>query len=131
MRPPGTAPAPCRLLTVRCSAATLASITSRWASAVGSGAAMNGPIGKPNAVVTGRDRAGVQGGVVGGSGLLVAGDEAADHVHMVEYRLVERLHEEGHTIILVTHERDIAEHADRTIHIRDGQVESDIRNAGG
>lgn len=39
-----------------------------WASAVGSGAPMNAPIGKANAVVTGRDRAGVQGGVVGGSG---------------------------------------------------------------
>jgi putative ABC transport system ATP-binding protein len=42
-------------------------------------------------------------------------------------RLFERLHEEGHTIILVTHERDIAEHAHRTIFIRDGQVESDER----
>jgi putative ABC transport system ATP-binding protein len=42
-------------------------------------------------------------------------------------RLFERLHEDGHTIILVTHERDIAEHAHRTIHIRDGQVESDER----
>jgi TonB family protein len=39
-----------------------------WASAVGNGAAMNGPIGKPNALVTGRDRSGVQGGAVGGSG---------------------------------------------------------------
>ena len=42
-------------------------------------------------------------------------------------RLFERLHEEGHTIILVTHERDIAEHAHRTIFIRDGKIESDER----
>jgi putative ABC transport system ATP-binding protein len=42
-------------------------------------------------------------------------------------RLFERLHGEGHTIILVTHERDIAEHAYRTINIRDGQVEKDER----
>jgi putative ABC transport system ATP-binding protein len=42
-------------------------------------------------------------------------------------RLFERLHQQGHTIILVTHERDIAEHAHRTIHIRDGQIESDER----
>ena len=42
-------------------------------------------------------------------------------------KLVERLHEQGHTIILVTHERDIAEHAHRTIHIRDGKIESDER----
>ena len=42
-------------------------------------------------------------------------------------KLFERLHEAGHTIILVTHERDIADHAHRTIHIRDGQIESDER----
>lgn len=33
-----------------------------------------------------------------------------------------RLSEEGRTIILVTHERDIAEHAKRVVHIRDGVV---------
>ena len=38
-------------------------------------------------------------------------------------RLFERLHGEGNTIILVTHERDIADHAHRTIHIRDGRIE--------
>jgi putative ABC transport system ATP-binding protein len=42
-------------------------------------------------------------------------------------RLFERLHAEGNTIILVTHERDIADHAHRTIHIRDGRIESDER----
>ena len=40
-------------------------------------------------------------------------------------KLFERLHEQGHTIILVTHERDIADHAHRTIHIRDGKIEKD------
>ena len=45
-------------------------------------------------------------------------------------KLFERLHEQGHTIILVTHERDIAEHAHRTIHIRDGKIESDERKQG-
>jgi putative ABC transport system ATP-binding protein len=44
-------------------------------------------------------------------------------------RLFERLHEEGHTIILVTHERDIADHARRTINIRDGRISSDERRA--
>jgi putative ABC transport system ATP-binding protein len=42
-------------------------------------------------------------------------------------RLFDRLHHDRHTIILVTHERDIAEHARRTIHIRDGRVEKDER----
>src|SRR6202790_1450716 len=39
--------------------------------------------------------------------------------------LFERLHREKNTIILVTHERDIAEHADRVIYLRDGQIECD------
>jgi putative ABC transport system ATP-binding protein len=45
-------------------------------------------------------------------------------------KLFERLHEKGHTIILVTHERDIADHAHRTIFIRDGKIESDERRKG-
>jgi putative ABC transport system ATP-binding protein len=43
--------------------------------------------------------------------------------------LFERLHDSGNTIILVTHEPDIAAHAERVIHIRDGQVEKDVRRA--
>jgi putative ABC transport system ATP-binding protein len=41
--------------------------------------------------------------------------------------LFDRLHKQGNTIILVTHEHDIAEHAHRVIHIKDGKVESDER----
>jgi putative ABC transport system ATP-binding protein len=39
--------------------------------------------------------------------------------------LFERLYKEGNTIVLVTHELDIAMHAHRVIHIRDGKVERD------
>ncbi len=39
--------------------------------------------------------------------------------------LFQRLHEQGNTIVLVTHERDIALHANRIIHVRDGKVERD------
>ena len=43
--------------------------------------------------------------------------------------LFERLHGTGNTIILVTHEPDVAAHAHRAIHIRDGQVEKDVQRA--
>jgi len=42
-------------------------------------------------------------------------------------KLFDRLHAEGNTIILVTHERDIAEYAHRVISIRDGKIASDER----
>jgi putative ABC transport system ATP-binding protein len=40
-------------------------------------------------------------------------------------QLFDRLHQQGNTIILVTHEHDIAEHAHRVVHIKDGLVGSD------
>jgi putative ABC transport system ATP-binding protein len=41
--------------------------------------------------------------------------------------IFDKLHAEGGTIILVTHEREIAEHADRIIFVRDGRIETDER----
>jgi putative ABC transport system ATP-binding protein len=41
----------------------------------------------------------------------------------------DRLHQGGNTIILVTHEADIAAYAHRVISIRDGQVEKDVKRA--
>jgi len=43
--------------------------------------------------------------------------------------LFDRLHQQGNTIVLVTHEHDIAEYAHRIIHIKDGQVFSDQKTA--
>ena len=43
--------------------------------------------------------------------------------------LFERLHKAGNTIVLVTHEADIAAHAHRVIYVRDGQVEKDVQRA--
>jgi putative ABC transport system ATP-binding protein len=43
--------------------------------------------------------------------------------------LFDRLHAQGHTIVVVTHERDIAEHAHRVVTIRDGRIASDEARA--
>lgn len=42
--------------------------------------------------------------------------------------IFERIHEMGNTVILVTHEPDIAEHCHRMVRLRDGEVEVDQRN---
>lgn len=41
--------------------------------------------------------------------------------------IFKKLNKEGHTIIMITHESDIARHARRIIHIRDGKIEKDER----
>jgi len=40
-------------------------------------------------------------------------------------KIFDRLHQQGHTIIMVTHELEVAKHARRTIHLRDGLIEKD------
>ena len=44
--------------------------------------------------------------------------------------LFDKLHHEGQTIILVTHEHDIAAHAHRQVHLKDGNVEHDVITPG-
>ncbi len=39
--------------------------------------------------------------------------------------ILQKLHDEGHTVLLITHETHTAEHAERIIHIKDGAVDSD------
>ena len=43
--------------------------------------------------------------------------------------LFERLHGTGNTIVLITHEPDVAKYAHRVIHLRDGLVERDVRQS--
>ena len=84
---------------------------------------------KPNELSGGqRQRVAVARALVMGPAILLA-DEPTGNLDTVTgeeiMRLFERLHLEGNTIILVTHEKDIADHAHRTIHIRDGKIEKD------
>ncbi len=43
-------------------------------------------------------------------------------------QLFDEIHASGNTVILVTHEEEVATHAHRVIRLRDGMIESDIRN---
>ncbi len=49
--------------------------------------------------------------------------DSASGKHVME--ILQNLHKKGHTIILVTHERTTAEHAERILHIQDGRIIDD------
>jgi putative ABC transport system ATP-binding protein len=84
---------------------------------------------KPNELSGGqRQRVAVARALVNNPSILLA-DEPTGNLDTATGNeimgLFERLHTQGNTIVLVTHEHDIALHAHRVIHIRDGKVEKD------
>jgi putative ABC transport system ATP-binding protein len=88
---------------------------------------------KPNELSGGqRQRVAIARALVNNPSILLADEPTGnlDSKTGVEIMaLFARLHEGGNTIILVTHEADIAAYAHRVIAIRDGQVERDVRQA--
>jgi len=84
---------------------------------------------RPNELSGGqRQRVAIARALVNNPSILLADEPtgALDSATGVEIMgLFERLYQQGNTIILVTHEHDIAMHAHRVVHIRDGKVERD------
>jgi putative ABC transport system ATP-binding protein len=84
---------------------------------------------KPNELSGGqRQRVAVARALVNNPSILLA-DEPTGNLDTATGNeimgLFERLYQQGNTIVLVTHEHDIALHAHRVIHVRDGKVEKD------
>ena len=87
---------------------------------------------KPNELSGGqRQRVAIARAIVNNPAIILADEPTGnlDTKTSIEIMSIfEKIHDLGNTIILVTHEPDIAEHASRIIRLRDGLVESDLIN---
>jgi putative ABC transport system ATP-binding protein len=87
---------------------------------------------KPNELSGGqRQRVAVARALVNNPAIILADEPTGnlDSKTSIEIMgLFEEIHNKGNTIILVTHEEDIALHAHRIVRLKDGLVESDTKN---
>ncbi|UCE67953.1 MAG: ABC transporter ATP-binding protein [Candidatus Zixiibacteriota bacterium] len=90
---------------------------------------------KPNQLSGGqRQRVAIARALVNSPSILLADEPTGNLDTATSYEIMDllsRLHKEGNTVIVVTHEKDIADYADRVLFIRDGQIEHDKRKAVG
>jgi putative ABC transport system ATP-binding protein len=88
---------------------------------------------KPNELSGGqRQRVAIARALVNNPSILLADEPTGNLDTKTGHEIMElfaRLHQSGNTIIVVTHEADVAACAHRAIAIRDGQVERDVRQA--
>jgi putative ABC transport system ATP-binding protein len=87
---------------------------------------------KPNELSGGqRQRVAIARALVNNPSIILADEPTGNLDTRTSFEIMEifeKLHQEGNTIIIVTHEADISEHAHRIIRLRDGMVETDYRN---
>jgi putative ABC transport system ATP-binding protein len=97
--------------------------------AVGMGSRMHH---KPNELSGGqRQRVAIARALVNNPAIILADEPTGNldsQTGLEIMALFDRLHGQGNTIVLVTHEHDISEYAHRVIHIKDGQVNKDERD---
>ncbi len=88
---------------------------------------------RPNELSGGeRQRVAVARALVNNPSIILADEPTGNLDTKTSYEIMELfedIHKKGNTVIIVTHEEDIARYAHRIIRIRDGMIESDERNA--